>query len=105
MAEEYFSRLRRAEIGHNHHVAGAYLFRYAQESWWREDTVKRPPHVAHLANLHAPLFCPIRLPLIPIQSMSVKVNFGGEALLFPWCREKGREDSGIMAQTPLKANL
>ena len=37
MAEEYFSRLRRAEIGHHHHIAGAYLLRYAQESAWRED--------------------------------------------------------------------
>ena len=37
MAEEYFSRLRRAEIGHHHHIAGAYLLRYAQESSWRED--------------------------------------------------------------------
>ena len=37
MAEEYFSRLRRAEIGHHHHVAGAYLLRYAQEASWRED--------------------------------------------------------------------
>lgn len=36
-AEEYFSRLRRAEIGHHHHVAGPYLLRYAQESAWRED--------------------------------------------------------------------
>ncbi len=36
-AEEYFSRLRRAEIGHYHHVAGDYLLRYAQESSWRED--------------------------------------------------------------------
>jgi hypothetical protein len=37
MAEEYFSRLRRAEIGHHHHIAGTYLLRYAQESSWRED--------------------------------------------------------------------
>ena len=36
-AEEFFSRLRRAEIGHHHHIAGAYLIRYAQESAWRED--------------------------------------------------------------------
>src|ERR1700680_2970568 len=36
-AEEYFSRLRRAEIGHYHHVAGDYLLRYAQEASWRED--------------------------------------------------------------------
>jgi hypothetical protein len=37
MAEEFFSRMRRAEIGHHHHIAGAYLIRYAQESSWRED--------------------------------------------------------------------
>jgi hypothetical protein len=36
-AEEYFSRLRRAEIGIHHHIAGAYLLRSAQESSWRED--------------------------------------------------------------------
>src|SRR6202790_261967 len=36
-AEEYFSRLRRAEIGIHHHIAGAYLLRYAQKSSWRED--------------------------------------------------------------------
>jgi len=37
MAEEYFSRLRRAEIGIHHHIARSYLLRYAQESSWRED--------------------------------------------------------------------
>lgn len=36
-AEEFFSRLRRAEIGHHHHIAGTYLVRYAQEAAWRED--------------------------------------------------------------------
>jgi transposase-like protein len=36
-AESFFSRLRRAEIGHHHHVAGVYLVRYAQEMAWRED--------------------------------------------------------------------
>jgi transposase-like protein len=36
-AEEFFSRMRPAEIGHHHHIAGAYLVRYAQESAWRED--------------------------------------------------------------------
>lgn len=36
-AEEFFSRLRRGEIGHHHHIAGPYLVRYAQESAWRED--------------------------------------------------------------------
>jgi transposase-like protein len=36
-AESYFSRLRRGEIGHHHHIAGPYLLRYAQEAAWRED--------------------------------------------------------------------
>ena len=29
--------MRRAEIGHHHHIPGAYLVRYAQEAAWRED--------------------------------------------------------------------
>jgi hypothetical protein len=37
MAEEYFCRLRRAEIGVHRHIAGAYLLRHAQGSSWRED--------------------------------------------------------------------
>jgi transposase-like protein len=37
MAEGFFSRLRRAEVGHHHHIAGTYLLRYAQEASWRED--------------------------------------------------------------------
>lgn len=37
LAEGFFSRMRRAEIGHHHHIAGAYLIRYAQEAAWRED--------------------------------------------------------------------
>lgn len=36
-AESYFSRLRRAEMGHHHHVSGPYLLRYAQEAAFRED--------------------------------------------------------------------
>jgi transposase-like protein len=36
-AESYFSRLRRSELGHHHHIAGPYLVRYAQEAAWRED--------------------------------------------------------------------
>jgi hypothetical protein len=36
-AESFFSRLRRAEIGHHHHISGTYLVRYAQEGAWRED--------------------------------------------------------------------
>jgi ISXO2 transposase-like protein len=37
MAEEYFSRFGRAEIGIRHHIAGSYLRRPAQEPSWRED--------------------------------------------------------------------
>jgi transposase-like protein len=36
-AETFFSRMRRMEIGHHHHLAGPYLLRYAQEASWRED--------------------------------------------------------------------
>ena len=36
-AEGFFSRMRRAEVGIHHHIAGAYLVRYAQEASWRED--------------------------------------------------------------------
>ncbi len=35
--ESFFSRLRRAEIGTHHHVAGPYLAAYAAEMDWRED--------------------------------------------------------------------
>ena len=36
-AESFFSRLRRAEIGVHHSVAGRYLGSYASEMAWRED--------------------------------------------------------------------
>lgn len=53
-AESYFSRLRRAELGHHHHIAGVYLLRYAQEASWREDNRRmsngdQMRQVAHLA--------------------------------------------------------
>jgi hypothetical protein len=35
-AEEFFSRMCRAEISIHHHIAGASLLRYAQDSSWRE---------------------------------------------------------------------
>jgi hypothetical protein len=37
LAESFFSRIRRAKIGHRHRVAGPYLASYARESVWRED--------------------------------------------------------------------
>jgi transposase-like protein len=36
-AESFFSRVRRAEIGIYHHIAGPYLAAYASEVAWRED--------------------------------------------------------------------
>jgi transposase-like protein len=52
-AEEYFSRLRRAEIGIHHHIAGVYLLRYAQEAAWREDSrrVANGEQVTRVAEL------------------------------------------------------
>ena len=41
-AESFFSRMRRGEIGHHHHVAGPYLARFAQEAAWREDHRREP---------------------------------------------------------------
>jgi hypothetical protein len=37
MAESFFSRIRRAEIGQHHHIAGPYLHAYAGEMAWREN--------------------------------------------------------------------
>jgi len=52
-AEEFFSRIRRGEIGHHHHIAGAYLLRYAQEASWREDNrrVSNGEQVSRVAGL------------------------------------------------------
>jgi transposase-like protein len=36
-AESFFSRLRRGENGHHHHISGVYLARYAREAAFRED--------------------------------------------------------------------
>jgi transposase-like protein len=37
-AESFFSRIRRAEIGIHHHIAGKYLHSYAGEMAWRKTT-------------------------------------------------------------------
>lgn len=41
-AESFFSRLRRAEIGTHHHIAGKHLKSYANEMAWREDARRTP---------------------------------------------------------------
>jgi transposase-like protein len=58
-AEEFFSRLRRGEMGHHHHISGPYLLRYAQEAAWREDSRRvangeQVTRVAHLAMASKP---------------------------------------------------
>ncbi|MGH6726281.1 MAG: IS1595 family transposase [Pseudolabrys sp.] len=52
-AEEFFSRMRRAEIGHHHHIAGNYLLRYGQEAAWREDNrrISNGDQVRRVASL------------------------------------------------------
>ena len=40
-AESFFSRLRRAEVGTHHHIAGPYLAAYAGEMAWREDQSRK----------------------------------------------------------------
>ena len=52
-AESYFARLRRAEAGHHHHIAGPYLLRFAQEAAWREDNrrVSNGEQVRRVAGL------------------------------------------------------
>lgn len=46
-------RMRRAEIGHHHHVAGPYLLRFAQEASWREDNrrMSNAEQVGRIAGL------------------------------------------------------
>src|SRR3989440_1749484 len=58
-AEGFFSRMRRGEIGHHHHVAGPYLIRFAQEAAWREDHRRDPngsqvDRIVSLAMTHKP---------------------------------------------------
>jgi transposase-like protein len=52
-AESWFSRMRRGEIGHHHHISGPYLIRYAQEAAFREDSrrVANGEQVTRVAGL------------------------------------------------------
>ncbi len=55
MAESFFSRLRRAEIGIHHHIAGPYLNAYAAEMAWREDNRRISNGLLYLAMADAAL--------------------------------------------------
>lgn len=58
-AESFFSRLRRAEIGIHHHIAGPYLNAYANEMAWREDNRRVSNGVQYLMVADAALKHPI----------------------------------------------
>jgi transposase-like protein len=58
-AESFFSRLRRAEIGIHHHVAGPYLAAYAAEMDWREDRRRVSNGEQYLAIATAALHHPV----------------------------------------------
>jgi transposase-like protein len=59
MAESFFSRLRRAEIGTHHHIAGKYLGAYAAEMGWREDHRRISNGEQYLACTAAALTHPV----------------------------------------------
>jgi hypothetical protein len=58
-AESFFSRLRRAEIGTHHHIAGPYLAAYAAEMDWREDNRRESNGAQYSAILAAAAKHPI----------------------------------------------
>ncbi|MDR3620511.1 MAG: IS1595 family transposase [Paludisphaera borealis] len=54
-AESFFSRIRRAEVGTHHHIAGPYLAAYAGEMAWREDNRRVSNGEQYLLATHAAL--------------------------------------------------
>jgi transposase-like protein len=58
-AESYFSRIRRAEIGIHHKIAGPYLNSYANEMAWREDNRRVSNGELYLMTADAALKHPI----------------------------------------------
>jgi transposase-like protein len=58
-AESFFSRLRRAEIGMHHHIAGPYLHAYSSEMAWREDNRRRSNGELYLVMADAALKHPV----------------------------------------------
>lgn len=59
MAESFFSRLRRAEIGTHHHISGRHLAAYASEMTWREDNRRISNGEQYLAVARAALNLPV----------------------------------------------
>jgi transposase-like protein len=58
-AESFFSRIRRAEIGVHHRIAGAYLGAYAAEMAWRENNRRISNGEQYLMAVNAALAHPV----------------------------------------------
>ena len=58
-AESFFSRIRRAEIGIHHRIAGAYLSAYAAEMAWHEDNRRISNGEQYLMAVNAALAHPV----------------------------------------------
>jgi transposase-like protein len=58
-AESFFSRIRRAEIGIHHHIAGPYLSAYASEMAWRENNRRVSNGEQYLMTTSAALAHPV----------------------------------------------
>ena len=58
-AESFFSRLRRAEVGTHHHIAGKYLSSYASEMSWRENNRRISNGEQYLIATNAALQAPV----------------------------------------------
>ena len=58
-AESFFSRIRRAEVGIHHHIAGPYLAAYAAEMAWREDNRRVSNGEQYLIAVDAALAHPV----------------------------------------------
>ncbi|TAL78091.1 MAG: IS1595 family transposase [Beijerinckiaceae bacterium] len=58
-AESFFSRLRRAEIGTHHHIAGPYLMAYSREMAWRENNRRVSNGAQYLMAASAALAHPV----------------------------------------------
>lgn len=58
-AESFFSRIRRAELGHHHHLSGPYLAAYSREMAWREDNRRVSNGEQYLMVANASLTHPV----------------------------------------------
>src|SRR5258707_15810610 len=77
MAESLFSRLRRAEIGTHHHIAGPYLNSYADEMAWREDNRRKSNGAQYLNVVTSGIRLPVSRQWKPYWQRSAVFQFLG----------------------------